>query len=107
MKTETTVSGALSDGRWRHVALVLDTQTNKTNMVRFYLDGVRQTDMAGYEAEMFGRFRNDKLYIGSRGNSAFKFSGELDDVRITGRALAPAEFLAERSKARGMLICIF
>ena len=42
--------------------------------------------------------RSDRLFIGSRGGSSLKFVGELDDIKITGRALTPAEFMKKRSK---------
>ncbi len=106
-RNEKTPSGTLTGTTWHHLALVLDTQTNKANRLQLYLDGVRQTKDGAYDGELFAPFRNDTLFIGSRGNSSLKFIGEIDDLRISGRALAPAEFLSQRSLLRGTMISVF
>ena len=77
----------VDDGAWHHVAMVYSREA--TN-VCFYLDD-----------KLVGS-RNAKLYdgvpcysftLGSAEASAFAFSGWLDGVRLTARALRPWEFL--------------
>ena len=50
------------------------------------------------------------MFIGARNGSpnanGYPFVGELDDIRITGRALAPAEFLQERTKPIAFVITL-
>ena len=103
---DVTGTGALADSRWHHLALVLDVQASKDDKVRLYLDGNLQTAVPQYQAEWFTRLADGTLFIGSRANDSLKFVGELDDVRISGRALAPAEFLTERTRTFGTLISI-
>ena len=50
--------------------------------------------------------RTDRLYIGTRANSDYPFVGELDDIKITGRALDPSEFMTKRSSPPGVAITI-
>lgn len=86
------------DGKWHHVALVYDYDApSSSDTVRLYCDGIRTaTRNSVYEG--VSRHRSERLYIGSRGGNSLPFVGELDDIKITGRALAPAEFMAKRSK---------
>ena len=95
---QNTPAGALSDGLWHHVAMVFDPSKAAGQRKRFYFDGAAQPVFAAYGGETFWDFCSDTLYIGSRADSAFKFSGELDDVRITGAALATNLFLKARTE---------
>jgi hypothetical protein len=89
---DATSAGAVTDGAWHHVALVYDPDSDGADRVRLYFDGEKQLESV-YANDQALDFLNAKLYIGSRANSNNKFIGELDDVRITGAALAPEEFM--------------
>ena len=96
-RTHNLVSGwSAADGRWHHYALVYDFGATTADIVRLYRDGVQ---IATHFSSNTGaaRLRAERLFIGARNGSQYPFVGELDDIRITGRALAPAEFMAERS----------
>ncbi|MDA3925122.1 MAG: LamG domain-containing protein [Kiritimatiellae bacterium] len=98
-------ANAVNDGLWHHVALVYDPETSGDDRVRLYLDSVQQ--VAGEDISDVGiSFLNDILYIGSRADSELQLTGELDDVKITGAVLTPAEFMTERSGVIGTLILI-
>ena len=90
---EATPAGAASDGQWHHVAMVIDSSKAGADRVQLYFDKVRQTKFAGLSDASVTPFLNATFYIGSRANTAAKFSGQLDDVRITGQALSAGEFL--------------
>ena len=87
---------SVADGRWHHYALVYDFDATTADIVRIYRDGVQVTTRySGNTAA--ARRRAGTLFIGARHGSAYPFVGQLDDIKITGRALAPAEFMTERS----------
>ena len=52
------------------------------------------------------KLRSATLFIGTRSGSQIPFIGQLDDIKITGRALDPSEFMAKRSIPAGMIINI-
>ncbi len=62
------------------------------------------TTSHNYVYDGIARHQAERLYIGSRSGNSLPFVGELDDIKITGRALAPAEFMAKRSSPPGMTI---
>jgi hypothetical protein len=87
------------DGRWHHFALVYDWNETTYRIVRLYRDGTLVTEFASNFASPTGvNLCSDRLFIGSCGGSSLKFIGQLDDIKITGRALAPSEFMKNRSK---------
>ena len=92
------------DGKWHHYALVYDWDQTDADIVRFYRDGVQVT--THYSSDTAApRLRADTLFIGTRNGSQYPFVGEMDDIKITGRALAPSEFMKKRSKPpKGMVI---
>ena len=96
----------LTDGKWHHLALVIDPAKAGADHARLYFDRVQQTLATADNSDLATAFLNAPLYIGSRANSELKFSGELDDVLITGAALTPDQFLTARSIPRGTLITI-
>ncbi len=77
---------------WHHYALVLD-ETGPTTLQKIYIDGVLQTP--GTTQLSYSRpFGDYPFYIGERGaGSAYHFNGQVDEVRISGRALPPSGFL--------------
>lgn len=87
------------DGRWHHFALVYDWDKTTYLIVRLYRDGVLITEFANNFASSSGvNIYSGRLFIGSRGGSSLKFAGELDDIKVTGRALMPPEFMKKRSR---------
>ena len=97
-RTHNLMSGwNVTDGKWHHYALVYDWDATTADIVRLYRDGVQVTTHFSSNTAA-ARLRADKLFIGTRNGSQYPFVGQLDDIRITGRALTPAEFMAERSK---------
>jgi len=102
---DSAAAGALSDGRWHHVALVYDPDRQGDDRVRLYVDRVQQGKRTAAwicDADTF--FLNETLYIGSRANSSSRFSGALDDIRITGAALSTAEFMEKRTYSGGTVL---
>ena len=94
------------DGNWHHYALVYDKNETTADIVRLYRDGVKVT--THHRSETGGaKLWSDKLFIGARNGSKYRLYGELDDIKITGRALTPAEFMKKRSKPPcGMIISV-
>lgn len=104
----------LADFGWHHVAYVMSTDTSieTKNRAVLYVDGVEQyealVDLAGESSDVGTAFPNFPLVIGQAvytdyfGKSVTahadrmdgaRFEDEIDDIRITGRVLAPTEFL--------------
>ena len=82
-----------ADGQWHHVAIVYDKTKTGTDRSMYYLDGVAQGVYLPWTDGSDAAFRNATLYVGSRGNGSMKYIGEMDDLRITGAALQPGQFL--------------
>ena len=95
-----------ADGKWHHYAFVYDSKLSDANVVRLYKDGTPQPNMYDESWNPHPHLRSERLYIGSRSDSGFWFVGELDDIRITGRALEPSEFLKKRSSPLGVCVII-
>lgn len=68
---------ALNDGVWHHLVGIRDV-TN--DLLRIYVDGI-QVDTSS-DSTTATTANDDSLYIGSRGNNAQDFDGQIDDVRI-------------------------
>lgn len=96
------------DGEWHHFALVYDWEETTYRIVRLYRDGVLVTEFANNFASPTGvNLYSGRLFIGSRAGSSLKFVGELDDIKLTGRALAPEEFMTKRSSPqKGLMIIV-
>ena len=95
----------VADGRWHHVALVYDDETAYSEPVRLYLDG-QPCARTVNDSLCPTRLLSGPLYLGSRADASYRFAGELDDVRITARALAPSEFMQRHSGPKGSLIVV-
>ena len=105
---DSTAAGAVADGKWHHVALVYDPAQSGDDRVRVYLDRVQQGKrVTAYSSGSDMYFLNDVLYVGSRGNSASKFTGQLDDIKITGAALSPAGFMTCRTASAGTVTLLW
>ena len=99
----TLICNSALDGGWHHYALVYDSTRTDADIVRFYRDRQQVTTHgASYTGAV--NLLSDVLYIGTRGGSSLPFVGELDDIKITGCALAPAEFMTKRSLPPGFII---
>ena len=94
-----------TDGKWHHYALVYDWNETTADIVRLYRDGVQITTRHSNDTSA-PKLRTDTLFIGTRNGSEYPFVGELDDIKITGRALAPSEFMTKRSSPPGVTIII-
>ena len=98
---------ATLDDAWHHYALVYDWDLATSDIVRLYRDGVQVTVRnTNYGNACASRIPSVVLYIGARNGSTLPFVGELDDIKITGRALAPADFMTERSIPKGTKIVV-
>jgi hypothetical protein len=93
--------GALNDNRWRHYAIVYDPSKTGAGIVTLYVDGVAAPVSADNADQGAFALRDDKLYLARRdigsGRGGAPFYGSIDDVRITGCALTPDQFLPARS----------
>ena len=92
------------DGKWHHIAYVVDTTVGTSDSCLMYIDGVLQPGKSGNP--VIPALFNDFFVIGggadySSGDNVWH--GYIDDVRITRGALTPAEFMKFRSGA-GMLL---
>ena len=99
-------ANVVADGKWHHYALVYDSSRLDSDIVRFFKDGVPQPTEGSHNKDRKSGFRSERLYIGSRSDSGYWFVGELDDIKITGRALEPSEFLKKRSSPPGVCVII-
>ena len=105
LSAEQAASGG-ADGEWHHYALVIDGDALGAEQARFYVDGVRA--VSGAMASDATALPNGVFRIGG-GYDGTAFSGLIDDVRITGSALDPGDFMqaADRTEAHDGLILIF
>ncbi len=96
--------GNLGDNKWRHIAIVYDPSKTGAGIVTLYVDGVPGTCSAANANQGAFALGDLPLYFFRRANSqigdertALPFYGSIDDVRITGCALTPDQFLPARS----------
>ena len=94
---------SVADGGWHHYALVYDWDAPTADIVKVYRDGVLIPHPINASP---AKLRSGTLFIGTRNGSELPFVGQLDDIKITGRALAPSEFMTERSVPPGMVISV-
>ena len=94
---------SVADGEWHHYALVYDWDAPTADIVRVYRDGVLIPHPVNASP---AKLRTGTLFIGTRNGSQMPFVGQLDDIKITGRALDPSEFMTERSVPPGMIISV-
>ena len=87
-----TTANAAADGQWHHAAWVYRKNLGTADMCTFYLDGVQQSQNPAATDATATPLRDLTFYIGSRENKDFRFIGDLDDIKITGRALTPGQF---------------
>jgi sialidase-1 len=89
-------SAAIHDGNWHHVAAVRDASNPLAKQLRIYVDGAASGTVADTTT---GSLANGQaLWVGRFNSGARLFTGEIDAVRITPAALAPAAFLARATQ---------
>ena len=95
------------NGKWHHLALVVEAHDRGADTTRMYVDGVLA------DATRFGSVQTflpvKRFFIGCDGDATAgtgAFKGWIDDVRITAGALEPSEFfkVSERTKAKGLVL---
>ena len=102
IKTITDTSGTIKNGSWHHIAVVYDKDANK---LFYYRDWVKISEIAGSTKNVSAT--TDPIQIGgnpANGGSA-SFTGFIDEVRITKRALGVKEFLTPE-RAQGLIIFV-
>lgn len=91
-RVATAAAPLVNDGVWHHAAAVRDTRVSDQKVLRVFLDGVLLTNVADTTTQSLANAQ--PLNIGRFGNSSTRnLTGEMDLVRLTPRALAPAEFV--------------
>ena len=89
-------SATIDDGNWHHVAAVRDASVAGGKELRLYVDGAASGTVADTTT---GSLANGQaLWVGRFNSGARLFTGEIDAVRITPAALAPAAFLARATQ---------
>jgi hypothetical protein len=87
-------SADVTDGNWHHVAVTIDGSETGADRIKLFVDGVDIGEFQpGFTPAGTPPFLNQTFYIGSRGNTGFKFAGSLDELRISDAVLSPSEFL--------------
>ena len=100
--TDAATFGDINDNKWRHFAVVYDPSKTGPGIVTLYIDGVAASCTATDEAQKAFALADTGIYLTRRSygtNHSNTFYGSIDDVRITGCALTPDQFLASRSAA--------
>ena len=101
----------VTDGNWHHIAAMrriysVNASGVPSYRMYLYLDGNLFIERNYSYAQTDGQAANRQFYIGSpyraavngkAGYQSHAFAGELDEIRITARALDPSEFLRQRS----------
>ncbi len=89
----TSSAGALTTGRWNHVAITYSGSANRTGM-KIYLNGVDRTTESYSDVLPGGSMLNNApLYIGvdRPDDPCCFFNGKIDEVRVYSRALSAGE----------------
>lgn len=90
------------DGKWHHFAIVVDPSEGTGKAAYLYIDYELAASLDwpknGSDFKPFS-FGWSTISIGSIYNDyRYYFTGQIDDVRVYNRALAPAQFLRQRTK---------
>ena len=80
-------STVVTDGKWHHVAAVLESGSTDVNQIKLYVDGAIETISSSAD-EPINTVSEDDVTIG--GTSRY-FAGQIDDVRIYDYALTAPE----------------
>lgn len=93
------------DSAWHHYAVTIDSRLNSTNRLKVYIDGTQPSSYAANFSQPANPmpFLNETFNIGSRNGGSLFFNGQLDEFRISGGILAPAQFLSPVSYSNAVL----
>ncbi len=83
-------SGGIRPNEWQHIACVYDPVVG----VQLYLDGALKATDATAIGKTIKTMEGGRVRIGGFDNNTALFQGEIDDVRVVGRALTADEVLA-------------
>ncbi len=75
------------NSEWTHYVMVIDRSLPNLEELKIYKNDVLMPRTTQYTAETSDLFKNDVLYIGKQGNSAYPFLGAIQDLRIYNRVL--------------------
>lgn len=92
------VASDTNDGEWHHVAYLVDAKYNGQKWLsQLLIDGQQKELGVNMDGVYVQPPRGKTLYLGSRANSTLRFTGELDNVRVTAAPLDPKDFLPSRT----------
>ncbi len=80
----------IEPGRWQHVLLTYDGR-RKARGIRLFIDGEEQEKNVLFDNLDWPSRSNSSLKIGGGGGLDNRFRGHIDEVRVYGRELSPAE----------------
>ncbi len=80
----------IEPGRWQHVLLTYDGN-RKAKGIRMYIDGEEQETKVLFDNLDWPCKSNSTLKVGGGGGLDNRFRGRIDEVRVYGRELSPAE----------------
>lgn len=89
-------SSMVADGKWHHVAAVLDNDGSPdVSEIRLYVDGVLETNTTVSALQAINTASSQDVYLAvlSESNLQNYFAGTLDDLRVYSRALSGQEIL--------------
>ncbi|MBP5284483.1 MAG: LamG domain-containing protein [Kiritimatiellae bacterium] len=92
-----------ADGKWHHIAIVLDMNETTHKVASLYVDYEKLGDMDWrFDGTRYHGFAlsNPTFHIGTN------FTGQIDDVRVYNRALAPSQFVRTRTKGYSPFVLI-
>ncbi len=81
---------SIEPGRWQHVLLTYDGR-RKAKGIRMFINGEKQETHVLFDNLDWPSRSNATLKIGGGGGIENRFRGRIDDVRVYGRELTPAE----------------
>ncbi|MBP5284484.1 MAG: lamin tail domain-containing protein [Kiritimatiellae bacterium] len=90
-----------ANGRWHHIALVLDPDQDTATAGALYIDGYAVAALP-WDVSKTVFMGSQELYVGTRAQSAnpsAPFAGEIESVRVLAQALDPSQFLADETDA--------
>lgn len=89
-------TATINDGQWHHVAAVRDVANPSARKLRLYIDGSLSGEISDTTT---GSLANSQALCIGRFNAAGRdLAGDIDLVRITPGALAPADFCGKKTQ---------
>jgi hypothetical protein len=96
-----------ADGGWHHYAVTIDSVLTSASRMKIYIDGLLATNLT--HNALIGNaqpFIDDIFNLGARDGANFFFTGQLDEFRISGELLSPAQFLSPLSYTNAVLTIV-